>query len=339
MILLKNVQISERLTVVLLSYNRRDLLEKSIESCFNQTRHDFDLIVVDNGSTDGAREYIQKLQHNEIRIKKILNKENLGAPSSELIGVENSDTKWITYLCDDDQYESNFVESFYEINKNDISCVVFSTKLIDLEGRIISYSFNQDSRLTASQGVISLLNNQLHCAGISNFIFRKNAFNSNRLIPFYPFGFFRDTLLVTRAVAERGVVISSKVTYKRLIHKGSVSTYSDEKIFGFYKAMLAFNKDLEREIFSDQKLRLSRRYLKVSFRQFFESVLFQIITLGQLNLISAWNYVSFSFKFNKRFFFYAVILFMMSPFLSSISLPLRSKLNYLRKNLWKKNEI
>ncbi len=331
---LKNEPKSERLTVILLSYNRRDLLKKAVESCFNQTRHDFDLIIVDNGSTDGAREFIEKLQHREIRIKKIFNKENLGAPFSELMGVENSETLWVTYLCDDDQYEFNFIESYYEINKEDISCVVFSTKLIDPQGEVISYGLNQDSHLTPNQAIISILNNQLRCAGISNFTFRKTVFNSNRMLPFYPFGFFRDTLLVTRAVSEKGVVTSSKVTYKRLIHEGSTSTYSDQKIFGFYKAMLEFNKDLEKEIFSNQRLSLKSRYLKVSFRQFFESVLFQIITLGKLNLISAWSYVSFSLKFNRRFLFYALILFMMSPFLSSMSLPLRRKLNYMRKKLW-----
>ena len=62
-----------KLSIITLTYNKLKYTKKYVESLFKYTK-DFELIIVDNGSTDGTREYLQSLNN----VKLIFNDENIG---------------------------------------------------------------------------------------------------------------------------------------------------------------------------------------------------------------------------------------------------------------------
>jgi len=76
--------IMSKISTVLLSYNRKNLLKKTVESYLATITVPFELFIVDNASTDGAREYIESVCKNNSAIQGILLTENLGGEALNL---------------------------------------------------------------------------------------------------------------------------------------------------------------------------------------------------------------------------------------------------------------
>jgi glycosyltransferase involved in cell wall biosynthesis len=88
-------------SVILTTYNRQDLLPEAVQSVLLQTFGDFELIIVDDGSTDNTRNIVKEFSDKRI---KFISQENKGAGSARNTGIKNSNGKFICFLDDDDQY-------------------------------------------------------------------------------------------------------------------------------------------------------------------------------------------------------------------------------------------
>ncbi len=88
-----------QVTVILPSWNRADWLKKSIDSVLEQTFHDFELIVVDDASTDSTQEILTSYSG---KIRSITFAKNLGVSAARNAAVKNCDSEWIAFLDSDD---------------------------------------------------------------------------------------------------------------------------------------------------------------------------------------------------------------------------------------------
>jgi glycosyltransferase involved in cell wall biosynthesis len=124
-------------TVYIPTKNRLDLLQRAIKSVQNQTYADIELIVVDDGSTDGTREYLAK-EAEAGALKVIFHDKSLGACAARNAAIQLSRGEFITGLDDDDYFLSDrrielFVEKWKSI---DSACagIFDSAKVISDEG-------------------------------------------------------------------------------------------------------------------------------------------------------------------------------------------------------------
>ena len=88
-----------QVTVILPSWNRADWLKKSIDSVLEQTFRDFELIVVDDASTDSTQEIITSYSG---KIRSITFEKNLGVSAARNAAIKNCDSEWIAFLDSDD---------------------------------------------------------------------------------------------------------------------------------------------------------------------------------------------------------------------------------------------
>lgn len=91
-----------KVSVIIPTYNRSELLYSAITSVLNQTFQDFEIIVVDDCSGDNTPEIVSKL--NNKRIKYIRNEINKGEAEARNTGIMNSDSEYIAFLDDDDEW-------------------------------------------------------------------------------------------------------------------------------------------------------------------------------------------------------------------------------------------
>ncbi len=98
-----------KISVILTSYNYEQYIKDVIESVLNQTFTDFELIIIDDCSTDNSVEIIKQFDDN--RIKFIQNEKNYGLKYSIQKAVELAQGEWIAFLESDDLWVSNTLET------------------------------------------------------------------------------------------------------------------------------------------------------------------------------------------------------------------------------------
>ncbi len=97
-------------SVIIPLYNKAPHIAKTIQSVFDQTCQDFELIVVNDGSTDNSLKIVQKLNHLSIIPIRIFNQANAGASIARNNGVKSAQYDYIAFLDADDWWEPTFLE-------------------------------------------------------------------------------------------------------------------------------------------------------------------------------------------------------------------------------------
>jgi glycosyltransferase involved in cell wall biosynthesis len=121
-------------SVILTTYNRAHLLHKAIESVLSQTFRSWELIVVDDGSTDNTRQLIERF---DARIKYIY-QQNSERSAARNNGIAHAQGQYICFLDSDDYYMDNHLETLYRaIEAVGFPQAVFITDVIrDEEGKL-----------------------------------------------------------------------------------------------------------------------------------------------------------------------------------------------------------
>lgn len=116
------------ITVVLTLYNSEKTIRTSVRSIQNQIFSDFEIIIIDDYSTDTGYHIIKLLQKEDKRIKIIKNKKNRGPLYSRSIGALNSKGKYIFPLDSDDLFANKnlFSLCYNEAEKYNIDILEFS---------------------------------------------------------------------------------------------------------------------------------------------------------------------------------------------------------------------
>jgi glycosyltransferase involved in cell wall biosynthesis len=99
-------------TVIIPTYDRAHLIGRAIQSILNQTYGDFELIVVDDGSSDNTAEIIHDF--NDKRIKYIRHEKNKGAAAARNTGIESARGTYIAFQDSDDEWFPHKLEKQVE---------------------------------------------------------------------------------------------------------------------------------------------------------------------------------------------------------------------------------
>lgn len=128
------------LSIVILTCNSQRFLRECLDSVFVQGPGKFEVIVVDNGSTDGTREI---LRQNKSRIRLIENEKNFGTSKARNQGIECAAGNWVLCLDSDVVLEKNFVKNFFAAEK----------ELSPRGGMLQPNVLSRDGRTIYSQGI------------------------------------------------------------------------------------------------------------------------------------------------------------------------------------------
>lgn len=99
------------IAVIIPTYNRAGLVERAIESVLEQSMTDFELIVVDDGSTDDSVERLSAIDDPRLRV---IEQENRGVCAARNTGIEAATAGFVTWLDSDDLAEQGWLAFFVE---------------------------------------------------------------------------------------------------------------------------------------------------------------------------------------------------------------------------------
>ena len=95
-------------SVVIPMYNKAEYIRYTLKSVLAQSFHDFEVIVVDDGSTDNSLKIARQTDSDKIRI---IAQENQGTAVARNTGIEHASGEYIAFLDADDEWKSNYLET------------------------------------------------------------------------------------------------------------------------------------------------------------------------------------------------------------------------------------
>ncbi len=106
------------ISVVIPMYNKVKYVKRAIQSVLNQTYTDFELIVVDDGSTDGSGDVVESIIDSRLLI---ISQTNKGVSAARNEGVYRAKGKWVAFLDADDEYLPMFLDKISTLLSNNIT--------------------------------------------------------------------------------------------------------------------------------------------------------------------------------------------------------------------------
>lgn len=110
------------ISVIMPTYNRADLIDKSIMSVLQQTYKDIELIIVDDGSTDNTKEIVSGIRDARC---KYFYQENKGACAARNYGIDLAQGEYIAFQDSDDTWREDKLEKQLEVLQNNDYDLVF----------------------------------------------------------------------------------------------------------------------------------------------------------------------------------------------------------------------
>lgn len=105
------------ISVIVPVYNNSKYLTQCIDSMINQTLTDFELILVDDGSTDNSGEICDEYCKKDSRVK-VIHQNNLGQASARNKGISIAKGQWMSFVDSDDVVHPDYLELLYRAVKN-----------------------------------------------------------------------------------------------------------------------------------------------------------------------------------------------------------------------------
>lgn len=117
---------NELISIIIPVYNSRKYLSRCIESVLNQTYQNIEVILIDDGSTDGSFDICEQFAEKDSRVI-VVHKENGGQASARNLGLKIATGEYIGFVDNDDVIESNMYEVLHDlcIEKDlEVCCIV-----------------------------------------------------------------------------------------------------------------------------------------------------------------------------------------------------------------------
>lgn len=235
-------------SIIIPIYNMEKYLSRCLDSVEGQTFSDWEIICINDGSTDNSAIILDEYKSRDPRIKVLENKVNKGLSYSRNIGIKNAVGEYIFFLDADDHIKLESIEElFREASLNSLDILYFDIQR-RFENKELCEQFRDypDKRKYAYPNIYSgaklfelFHRNHDHVVLSTNFLIRRDFLRQNKIF-FYENIMHEDMLffLQTILVAKR-VSCVAKVYYYYEIHQHSIMTTEDNrKILHRFKSLL-----------------------------------------------------------------------------------------------------
>lgn len=136
-----------QVSVIILNYNGGAYVVRCLGSILKKNYRNFEVIFVDNNSSDGSVELASRLFNSNPHFIIIRNSENLGFSVGNNIGFKRTKAKYVIVLNNDAEVAENFIDTLVNVAESDETIGSIGCKIVQQDGRIryepmyISYGF------------------------------------------------------------------------------------------------------------------------------------------------------------------------------------------------------
>lgn len=142
-------------SIIIPCYNSEKTIERALDSIKEQKVNEYEVLIINDGSTDKSKEIISKYIESDDRFK-LINKENGGQATAVSRGIREAKGEYIVQLDSDDTLKSNALETIdSEIESNDI--LSFGFDFVDESGKLLSIETHKRLEIKGDDQIHSFL--------------------------------------------------------------------------------------------------------------------------------------------------------------------------------------
>lgn len=227
----------KKISVIVPIYNVEKYLKKCIDSIIFQTYRDFELILVDDGSTDRCPEICDDYAKKYDYIR-VIHKKNGGLSDARNVGICNSKCNYITFIDADDYINPHFLEIMLDaIIKYSADIVISGLNNCYEDQKIVEQLDNVESNIFSKEQVYKkiLMQDGIDVSANAK-LYKKEIFKDIK----YPVGQLYEDIQIIDKIIERcnKIVITTYLGYNYLQRSGSImySKMSDDRLVLLDKA-------------------------------------------------------------------------------------------------------
>lgn len=244
---------NELVSILIPVYNREKLIEETVQSAINQTYENFEVIIVDNKSTDDTWKVLEKLAGQDKRIKIFQNETNIGAVRNWKRCIDEASGKYGKILWSDDLIAPEFLEKTVLLLKNKNVGFVFTGTEVFIDGtdkKSLHYFIDATGIYESNRYLNGILFDKEYPFSPGCALFRLKDLKKNLLVDipnkvgsdFAMHAIGNDLLifLLTAHQYKKFGFVNEKLSFFRA-HKGSISILSnDGKLPLYYNLASAY---------------------------------------------------------------------------------------------------
>lgn len=236
------------ISVIVPAYNCEKYVKRCLYSLINQTYQEIEIIVIDDGSTDGTLSLCKEVAKLDCRVK-VISKENSGVSDSRNLGISLAIGNWITFVDADDYLDCNALQSMFALKKQDTQMIF---------GRIKKIFENGEEENLVEKELVNVSKNNLApfflygernvMGSACRVLYLKEVIVKNGILFNKNVSICEDLLFVVNVVSLCDKIeVSNEYVYNYFIMGSSCSRTKDDKFFNgiknYYSAMSAFLRE------------------------------------------------------------------------------------------------
>lgn len=217
---------NKKISVIIPAYNIEGYIEKCICSVINQSYKNIEIIVIDDGSTDGTGKICDRIAETDTRVT-IIHQKNQGLSMARNNGIKIATGDYISLIDGDDFVDVDFLLNMESMARSDVDIIICGYKTIDDNGKILHIKQEKNATLSGEDATIRLLTRQEDFLVIAwNKLYKKNLFCKNNI--WYPAGRIHEDNLTTYKLLgnARKVTIIDASDYSYVKRAGSITDKS-----------------------------------------------------------------------------------------------------------------
>ncbi|QBL11689.1 GalNAc(5)-diNAcBac-PP-undecaprenol beta-1,3-glucosyltransferase [Campylobacter helveticus] len=239
-----------KLSIIIATYKRQELLKKAVESVLRQDFKDFEIIISDDNSNDGTKELVEALQKKDTRIKYVLNSRYKQGPNgNKNNGLDYASGEFIGFLDDDDEMLEGTLSLLMQ-KANEGYSHIFGNCVIEKDG-VPSEEFSGKGLMSDCEvSKKDFLMQKFHGEFLS--IFKKSLLKNQRFNEDF---YGNEATLWVNLYEEKSFYIHKALRIYRIKREDSVTLGAQKHAFRVYLGYLELAKILENELKNDEDYR------------------------------------------------------------------------------------
>lgn len=125
------------ISIIIPVYNMETYIKRCMDSVISQTYRDFEVLLIDDGSTDKSGKICDEYKESDYRVR-VYHKENGGVASAKNFGIEHASGSYITFIDSDDFVDSEYLAEMISTNTNDADMIIAGLRYLNSETLISS---------------------------------------------------------------------------------------------------------------------------------------------------------------------------------------------------------